>query len=82
VLVLGDDLFRRLLLPWRVLILLDAMRHTSSRTTSVGVDQLIPLLEKCSKTMIRALDRVPASCRARGDAKVRIGIAGQVNLKG
>jgi hypothetical protein len=35
---LGGDLFRRVLLPWHVLILLDATRHTSSRTTSVGVD--------------------------------------------
>ena len=33
---LGDDLFRRLLLPWHVLILLDAIRHTSSRTTISG----------------------------------------------
>jgi hypothetical protein len=37
---LGDDLFRRVLLPWHVLILLDAIRHTSSRTTSVGVDHV------------------------------------------
>lgn len=36
---LGDDLFRRVLLPWHVLILLDAIRHTSSRTTSTGVEQ-------------------------------------------
>ena len=36
---LGGDLFRRVLLPCHVLILLDAMRHTSSRTTSMGVDQ-------------------------------------------
>ncbi len=34
----GDDLFRLVLPPWHVLILLDAMRHTSSRTTSVGAD--------------------------------------------
>jgi hypothetical protein len=27
------------LLPWHVMVLLDAIRHTSSRTTSVGVDQ-------------------------------------------
>jgi len=36
---LGDNLFRRVLLPWHVMVLLDAIRHTSSRTTSVGVDQ-------------------------------------------
>ena len=35
---LGDDLFRRVLLPWNVLILLDAIRHASSRTTAMGVD--------------------------------------------
>ena len=38
---LGDDLLRRVLLPWHVLILLDAKRHTSSRTTSLGADQLV-----------------------------------------
>ncbi len=36
----GDDLFRRVLLPWHVLILFDAIRLTSSRATSVGADQL------------------------------------------
>lgn len=39
---LGDDLFTRVLLPWNVLILLDAVRHTSSRTTSVEVDHAPP----------------------------------------
>jgi hypothetical protein len=34
----GDDRFRCLLLPWHVPILLDALRHTSSRTTSMGAD--------------------------------------------
>jgi hypothetical protein len=37
---LGDNLFRRVLLPWHVLILLDAIRHPSSRITSAGVDQV------------------------------------------
>jgi hypothetical protein len=36
---LGDERFRRALLPWHVLILLDAIRHISSRTTSVGLDE-------------------------------------------
>ncbi|MBM3520873.1 MAG: spore coat U domain-containing protein, partial [Alphaproteobacteria bacterium] len=35
---LGDDLLRLVLLSRHILILLDAIRHTSSRTTSVGVD--------------------------------------------
>jgi len=43
---LYDDLFRHMLLPWHVLILLDAIRHTSSRTTSVGVDHIEKLILK------------------------------------
>jgi hypothetical protein len=42
---LGDDLFRRVPLPWHVLILLDAIRHTSSRATSVGGGWITPMAE-------------------------------------
>lgn len=51
-----------------------------SRILAEIEQKLIPLLEKSNKMMIRALDRLSASCRLRGDAKVHIGVAGQVNV--
>ena len=42
--------------------------------------KLLPLFERCQRMMNRALDRLPSSVRSRANAKVQIGVAGQVNV--